>query len=195
MYPAECGEQLGRDPNKIGSSKSLVLKSFGVERTFWDSSLLVSLTLWDTPALFTPPLPLPQKRGRFDENGENDELLRPPKTMKTTKWRVSLRQRHGLEKPSSLFPLQKKRETKTIQEFHVDWRVVGRSAGRHVDHPCGWQISPWPASKVTDKEIKYRRKINSYFVADAKTTALLQSRGGSIADNCDFGNNSHVIAL
>ena len=32
-----------------------------MERTFWDSSLLVSLTLWDTLVLFTPPLPLPQK--------------------------------------------------------------------------------------------------------------------------------------
>ena len=31
-----------------------------MERTFWDSSLLVSLTLWDAPVLFTPPLPLPQ---------------------------------------------------------------------------------------------------------------------------------------
>ena len=31
-------------------------------RTFWDSSLLVSLTLWDTPVLFTPPLPLPQNQ-------------------------------------------------------------------------------------------------------------------------------------
>ena len=61
MYPAERGEQLGRDPQKIGSSKSLVLKSFWVERTLWDLSLPVSLTPWDTPALFTPPLPLPQK--------------------------------------------------------------------------------------------------------------------------------------
>ena len=26
VHPAECGEQLGRDPSKIGSSKSLVLK-------------------------------------------------------------------------------------------------------------------------------------------------------------------------
>ena len=41
-------------------SKSLVLKSFSGEGTLWDSSLPVSLTLWDTPALFTPPLPLPQ---------------------------------------------------------------------------------------------------------------------------------------
>ena len=38
----------------------------------------------------------------------------------------------------------------TIQAIHVDRRVVGWSAGRHVDHPCGWQISPWPARKVTD---------------------------------------------
>ena len=63
MYPAECGEQLGRDPSKIGSSKSLVLKSFSGEGTLWDSSLPVSLTLWDTPALFTPPLPLPNLPG------------------------------------------------------------------------------------------------------------------------------------
>ena len=33
----------------------------------------------------------------------------------------------------------------TIQEVHVVRRVVGWFAGRHVDHPCGWQISPWPA--------------------------------------------------
>ena len=48
------------DPSKIGSSKSLVLKSFSGEGTLWDSSLPVSLILWDTPALFTPPLPLLQ---------------------------------------------------------------------------------------------------------------------------------------
>ena len=69
VYPAECGEQLGRDPSKIGSSKSLVLKSFWVERTFWDSSLLVSLTLWDTPVLFTPPLPLPQLNPSLKSSG------------------------------------------------------------------------------------------------------------------------------
>ena len=39
---------------------------------------------------------------------------------------------------------------KTIQEIHVDRRVVGWSADRHVDHPVGGQISPWPARKVTD---------------------------------------------
>ena len=65
VYPAECGEQLGTDPSKIGSSKSLVLKSFSGEGTLWDSSLPVSLTLWDTPALFTPPLPLPQRKTLF----------------------------------------------------------------------------------------------------------------------------------
>ena len=31
---------------------------------------------------------------------------------------------------------------KTIQKVFVDRRVVGWSAGRHVDHPSGWQISP-----------------------------------------------------
>ena len=39
---------------------------------------------------------------------------------------------------------------KTTQEIHVDRQVVGWSAGRHVDHPCGGNISPWPARKVTD---------------------------------------------
>ena len=39
---------------------------------------------------------------------------------------------------------------KTIQGIHVDRRVVGWSVGHHVDHPCGWQISPWPARKVTE---------------------------------------------
>ena len=29
-------------------------------------------------------------------------------------------------------------------------------AGRHVDHPCGWQISPWPARNVT--ELTYFRE-------------------------------------
>ena len=39
---------------------------------------------------------------------------------------------------------------KTIQEIHVDRRVVDWSAGRHVDHPCGGKFSPWPARKVTE---------------------------------------------
>ena len=38
----------------------------------------------------------------------------------------------------------------TIQEVHVDRRVVGWSVGRHVYHLCGWQIAPWPAGKVTE---------------------------------------------
>ena len=38
VYPAECGAQLGRDPWKIGSSKSLVFKNFSEEGTLWDSS-------------------------------------------------------------------------------------------------------------------------------------------------------------
>ena len=32
----------------------------------------------------------------------------------------------------------------------MDPRVVGWSAGRHVDHPCAGLISPWPARKVID---------------------------------------------
>ena len=60
VYPAECGEQIGRDPSKIGSSKSLVLKSFSWER---DTLGLVPASLPHTlghALLFTPPLPLPQ---------------------------------------------------------------------------------------------------------------------------------------
>ena len=36
------------------------------------------------------------------------------------------------------------------QQIHVDRRVVGWSAGRRVDRPCGGQISPWPARTVID---------------------------------------------
>ena len=58
VYPAESGEQLGRDPSKNGTSKFLVLESFSFEGTLWDSSLPVAITLWDTPVLCTPLLPL-----------------------------------------------------------------------------------------------------------------------------------------
>ena len=34
VYPTECGEQLGTDPWKIGSSKSLLLKTFSGEEHF-----------------------------------------------------------------------------------------------------------------------------------------------------------------
>ena len=40
---------------------------------------------------------------------------------------------------------------KTMQEVHVDRRVVGWSAHRYVDHPCGWPFSPWLARKATEK--------------------------------------------
>ena len=41
-----------------------------------------------------------------------------------------------------------------FQEIHVDLRVVGWSAGRYVDHPCGGQISPWPARKIAENELR-----------------------------------------
>ena len=58
--------------------------------------------------------PLP-KRGRSDENGENDEfavyplktrvsLLRPPKTTKMTKMAGVTQERHGLEKAGFILP-------------------------------------------------------------------------------------------
>ena len=60
VYPAECGQQLARDPSTSGSSKSLVLRSFAGKGRLRDSSLLVSLTLWDTPVVCASPLPLSQ---------------------------------------------------------------------------------------------------------------------------------------
>ena len=66
MYPAECGQQLGKDPSKN--------KTFSGERTVWDSSLLVSLTLWDAPVLCTPPLPFSQ----FCRNGDPNALALAP---------------------------------------------------------------------------------------------------------------------
>ena len=36
----------------------------------------------------------------------------------------------------------------------MDRRVVGWSAGRHVDHSCGVRISPWPARKFTEANLK-----------------------------------------
>ena len=67
---------------------------------------------------------------------------------------------------------------KTIQDIHVDRRVVGWSAGRHVDHPCGRQISPWPARKVTD----------SSEIEVFKRDRILQSFGERLRGNRNRGN-------
>ena len=48
-----------------------------------------------------------------------------------------------------------------MHQVHVDRRVVGWSAGRHVDHLCGRQISPWPARKVTEKSKDWRVRVGS----------------------------------
>ena len=42
-------------------------------------------------------------------------------------------------------------------QVHVDQRVVGWSAGCHVDHPRGWQASPWLARNITDIIRKFLR--------------------------------------
>ena len=49
--PRSAANNLGRIP----TNWELILKSFSGEGTLWESSLLVSLTLWDTPVLCTPP--------------------------------------------------------------------------------------------------------------------------------------------
>ena len=53
--------------------------------TLWDSSLPVSLTLWDTPALFTPPLPLPQVWQKSDEKSDRSVRKSDRKLTKTEK--------------------------------------------------------------------------------------------------------------
>ena len=58
--PRSAANNLGEIP-KNWELQISCFEEFGVERTFWDSSQLVSLTLWDTPVLFTPPLLLPQQ--------------------------------------------------------------------------------------------------------------------------------------
>ena len=99
VYPTECGEQLGTDPSKIGSSKSLVLKGFSGEGTLWDSSLPVSLTLWDTPALFTPPLPLPRKTSP----GASGPVWPPENVSKKSFWDLFETFFQTLETSSRLF--------------------------------------------------------------------------------------------
>ena len=62
----------------------------------------------------------------------------------------------------------------------MDRRVVGWSAGRRVDHPYGWQISPWPARKVTE----IFRLMRAHFLV--KTFLLCKSLGHSTAGRWRF---------
>ena len=58
MYPAECGEQLGTDPSKNGSSKSLVLKGFFfffLEREHFGTRPLLSPSLFGIRLYFVRP--------------------------------------------------------------------------------------------------------------------------------------------
>ena len=64
---------------------------------------------------------------------------------------------------------------KAMQEIHVDQRVVGWSAGRHVDHPCGGQISPWPAREATETSVITRGDCLLYFLP---TSLCLHVRAG-----------------
>ena len=57
-------------------------------------------------------------------------------------------------------------------QAHVDQRVVGWSAGRHVDLPCGWQISPWPARKVIDLHAFLRRLLKVAFKASKASLGM-----------------------
>ena len=69
-------QQHGRDPSNIWSSKSLVFKRCFGEGTHWDFFLLVSLTHWDMPVLFTPYwLTFPERHRMFRPSGC---ISRPP---------------------------------------------------------------------------------------------------------------------
>ena len=58
VYPTECGQQLGRSPSKLGSSKSLVFEEFFLgEGTLGLFPASLPHTLGYT-CTFTPPLPL-----------------------------------------------------------------------------------------------------------------------------------------
>ena len=63
VYPAECGQQLRRDPFKIESSKCLVLKSLSGEGTLPKSSGLIPSSLPRTfghrCTSYNPNYPLP----------------------------------------------------------------------------------------------------------------------------------------
>ena len=58
--PRSAANNLGEIPKKNGRSKSLVLKSFWVEITFWDSSLQSPSHFGIRLCFLRPPLPLPQ---------------------------------------------------------------------------------------------------------------------------------------
>ena len=59
--------------------------------------------------------------------------------------------------------------------------------GRHVDHPCGWQTSPWPARQVTDKEYKPLSECGfAYAIGDLAHLSL--GRVFSIAPTVAAGN-------
>ena len=81
-------------------------------------------------------------------------------------------------------------------QVHVGRRVVGWSAGRHVDHPCGGgQISPWPARKVTEKGKNSRKLIekSTPFSKPARKSAIFGSvcLGGHLGN---FGTPKNSLA-
>ena len=69
-------------------------------------------------------------------------------------------------------------------QVHLDRRVVGWSAGRHMDHPCGGQISPWPARKVTDfGEIQmgaHKRGLKPQMFREIGQKSFLEKRAFSV---------------
>ena len=46
-----------------------------------------------------------------------------------------------------------------------------------MDHPCGWQISPWPARKVTEESslylLRHEKKNLQAYIVNELTIAIL----------------------
>ena len=68
---------------------------------------------------------------------------------------------------------------------HEDRRVVGWSAGRHVDHPCGQQISPCLAGKII-YNCNYTYIFESQADLILQTDLILQSSKSSRGSPLDY---------
>ena len=62
--------------------------------------------------------------------------------------------------------------------LHVGRRVAGWSAGRHMDHPCGGQISPWPARNSLNK-MWARHSLNAWSILVLFWPSLMDNSGQS----------------
>ena len=126
VYPAGCGEQLGRIPSKNGSSKFLFfLKSFSGEGTLWDSSLLVGVLRGNTI------------RGNTTRNSERKMALWEGL------WEGLCKTAENLWKPSEN-PLKKTFRLGEGPETPVHGRSGHNFWGFRVKHSCEWWAGSQP---------------------------------------------------